>query len=211
MEPHDNKENLNDLEMAKKRDHKIVITDEAIKKVPRIQYKNIPESEYDTIQELAKTVLQISKDENNSNEVAITYSMDSTERIQKGEEYIGVALGGEHEVDPISNTTAYHLVSSAKECIVIVLHNHPSLSDFSLSDVQFLLQYDSIKMMVVVTNLGSISYIVKGNGYNYEKAVTLFNEAIVLNNEAGDLKSLQKAADHFLNNCYLAGIDYDNR
>ena len=126
MEPHDNKENLNDLEMAKKRDHKIVITDEAIKKVPRIQYKNIPESEYDTIQELAKTVLQISKDENNSNEVAITY-------------------------------------------------------------------------------------IVKGNGYNYEKAVTLFNEAIVLNNEAGDLKSLQKAADHFLNNCYLAGIDYDNR
>ncbi|MCI9337315.1 MAG: hypothetical protein HFH93_07225, partial [Lachnospiraceae bacterium] len=29
-------ENLKDLEMAKKRDHKIMITDEAIKKVPRI-------------------------------------------------------------------------------------------------------------------------------------------------------------------------------
>lgn len=50
-----------------------MITDEAIKKVPRIAYKNIPESEYNTIQELAKNVLQISKDENNSNEVAITY------------------------------------------------------------------------------------------------------------------------------------------
>lgn len=74
-----------------------------------------------------------------------------------------MALGGEHEVDPISNTTAYHLVSSATDCIVIVLHNHPSLSDFSLSDVQFLLQYASIKMIVVVTNLGSISYLVKGN------------------------------------------------
>ena len=33
------KKNLKDLEMAKKRDHKIMITDEAIRKVPRIQYK----------------------------------------------------------------------------------------------------------------------------------------------------------------------------
>ena len=35
---------LNDLEMAKKRDHKIMITDEAINKVPRVQYKEIPET-----------------------------------------------------------------------------------------------------------------------------------------------------------------------
>lgn len=211
MGQHENKEHLNDLEMAKKRNHKVMITDEAIRKVPRIQYKNIPESEYNIIQELAKNVLQISKSENNSNEVAITYSMDSAERIQKGEEYIGVALGSEHSVDPISSTTAYHLVSSAKDCIVIVLHNHPSLSDFSLSDIQFLLQYAGVKMLVVVTNLGSISYLVKGNKYAYDKAVTLFNEAVSSNNEARDLKGLQKAADHFLKNCYSVGIDYDNR
>lgn len=197
--------------MAKKRNHKIMITEEAIKKVPRIQYKNIPEKEYDTIQELAKNVLRISKNENNSNEVAITYGMDSVERIQKGEDYIGVALGNEHEVNPISSTIAYHLVVSAKECIVIVLHNHPSLSNFSLSDIQFLLQYANIKMMVVVTNLGSISYLVKGNKYTYEKAVALFNEAVDSNNEARNLKGLQKAADYFLMNCHKAGIKYDNR
>ena len=211
MRYHKNKESLNDLEMAKKRERKIMITNEAIRKVPRIKYKNIPESEYNTIQELARNVLRISKNENNSNEVVITYGMDSVERIQKGEEYIGVALGNEHGVDPISNTTAYHLVSSAEDCIVIVLHNHPSLSDFSLSDVQFLLRYASVKMMVVVTNLGSISYLVKGKGYAYDKAVALFNEAVSSNNEAKDLKGLQKAADHFLKNCYMVGIDYDNR
>ena len=181
---------LETLEMAKKRDHKIMITDEAIRKVPRIKYKNIPESEYNTIRELARNVLRISKDETNS---------------------IGVALGSEHGVDPISSTIAYHLVSAAEECIVIVLHNHPSLSDFSLSDVQFLIRYTSVKMMVVVTNLGSISYLVKGKGYAYDKAVALFNEAVSANNEANDLKGLQKAADHFLKNCYMAGIDYDNR
>lgn len=168
MGEYDNKENLKDLEMAKKRNHKIMITDEAIKKVPRIQYKNIPESEYDIIQELAKNVLQISKDKNNSNEVAITYSMDSMELIQKGEEYIGVALGSEHTVDPLSSTTAYHLVASAKDCIVIVLHNHPSLSDFSLSNIQFLFQYTSVKMIVAVTNLGSISYLAKGKKYAFD-------------------------------------------
>jgi len=208
---YENKDNLKDLEMAKKRDRKIMITDEAIKKVPRIQYKNIPESEYSIIQELAKSVLQISKDENKSNEVAITYSMDSAEHIQKGEAYIGVALGSEHEVDPISNTTAYHLVTSARECIVIVLHNHPSLSDFSLSDVKFLLQFAGVKMMVVITNLGNISYLVKGKGYTYENAIALFNEAVSMSNEARNLKDLQKAADYFLRNCYSVGIEYDNR
>lgn len=204
------RENLKDLEMAKKRDHKIMITDEAIRKVPRIKYKNIPENEYDIIQELAKNVLLISKNENNSNEVAITYEMNSMKCIQNGEDYIGVALGSEHEVDPISSTISYHLVVSAKECIIIVLHNHPSLSNFSLSDVQFFLRYESIRMMVLVTNLGNISYLVKGEKYVYEKAVELFNEAVYSSNEARDLKGLQKAADYFLKNCYIAGIVYDN-
>ena len=54
------KSNLNDLEMAKKRDHKIMITDEAINKVPRIQYRDIPECEYDNLWELVKNVLTIS-------------------------------------------------------------------------------------------------------------------------------------------------------
>lgn len=153
----------------------------------------------------------ISKNDNNSNEVAITYSMESSDEIQSGSDYIGVALGSEHEVDPLSSTTAYHLISSAKACVVIVLHNHPSLSDFSLSDIQFLLQYPSVKMMVVVTNLGSISYLVKGSRFVYEKAVELFNQAVNLNNEAKSLKDLQKAADYYLRNCYKAGIEYDDR
>ena len=70
-----------------------MITDEAIRKVPRIQYKNIPEKEYDTIQELARNVLLISKNKNNSNEVAITYGMDSVERIQRGEEIYRSSVG----------------------------------------------------------------------------------------------------------------------
>lgn len=100
------------------------------------------------------------KSENNSNEVAITYGIDSVERIQKGEGYIGVALGSEHGVAPISKITEYHILW---------------------------------KEMDMLTT------------------VALFNEAVSSNNKVKDLKGLQKAADHFLKNCYVVGIDYDNR
>ena len=99
-------ENLNDLEMAKKRDYKIMITDAAINKVPRVQYKEIPETEYDNLRVLARQVLQISKDENDSNEVAVTYSLESAQLIEKGERYLGIALGAEHDVDPLSDSTS---------------------------------------------------------------------------------------------------------
>lgn len=99
-------ENLNDLEMAKKRDYKIMITDAAINKVPRVQYKEIPETEYDNLRELARQVLQISKDENDSNEVAVTYSLESAQLIEKGERYLGIALGAEHDVDHLSDSTS---------------------------------------------------------------------------------------------------------
>jgi hypothetical protein len=205
------RELLKHLEMAKKRNHKIMITEEAINKVPRIQYKDIPENEYDNIRDLARNVLKISKEENNSNEVAITYALESSTYIRDNEDYIGVAIGGEHGVDPLNSTAAYHLIKGKGNCVVIVLHNHPSLSDFSLTDVEFLIQYDRIKMMVVVTNLGSITYLVKTDKYDYYKAIELINTAISMNNEAKNLRDLQDAADYFLKNCYTVGITYDNQ
>lgn len=61
---------LENLKMAKKRDHKIMITEEAIKKVPYIRYREIPEEEYEIIHRLVQQVLKISKEENDSNEAA---------------------------------------------------------------------------------------------------------------------------------------------
>ncbi len=207
----DKEDIIQELEMSKKRDHKIEITQEAIEKVPKILYKEIDSKEYDTIWNLAQQVLKIAKQDNQSNEVAITYSMDSDRYIEQGERYIGVSLGTEHSVDPLADPTSYHLVYSATDCVVIVLHNHPSLSAFSIMDIQFLLKYQAVKMMVVVTNLGNISYLVKNNKYDFAEALELLQESIQMNQKARNLKEAQKAASHFMRYCHKVGIIYEDR
>lgn len=182
---------MNELEMAKKRDHKIMITDEAIEKVPLVKYKEIPESEYLMLQELAKEVLTVSKNYNDSNEVAITYSLDYRNLIAEGKEFMGVALGDEHSVDPCMNTVSYHLITASFACVVIVLHNHPSLSKFSLEDVKFFLKNETVKMMVVVTNLGNISYLVKKETFNRKKAIEIYNNAVSVHNEGSNIHDYQ--------------------
>ena len=201
---------INGLEMAKKRTHKIVITDIAIEKVPLIKYREIPESEYLMLQELAKEVLMVSKNDNDSNE-ALTYSLDYRNLIAEGKEFMGVALGDEHSVDPCMNTVAYHLITTSIQCVVIVLHNHPSLSKFSLEDVKFFLSNGSVKMMVVVTNLGNISYLVKKENYSRKKAIEIYNHAVNVHNEGNNIRDYQKAVFCFLSNCHEANIVYEDR
>lgn len=211
MASNQDKISINELEMAKKRDHKIIITNEAIEKVPLIKYKEIPESEYVMLQELAKEVLTISKNDNDSNEVALTYSLNYRNLIAEGKEFMGVALGDEHSVDPCMNTVAYHLIAASLECVVIVLHNHPSLSKFSLEDVKFFLSNGTVKMMVVITNLGNISYLVKKENYNRKRAIEIYNHAVGVHNKGNNIFDYQKAVSYFLSNCHDANIVYENR
>ncbi len=88
------------------------------------------------------------------------------------------------------------------------MHNHPSVSLISVADIRFFLQYGSIRLLVIVTNLGSISYMVKSRRYDYVKAVRLLIQQY---NKASDLKEHQKATRYFISNCHKAGIIYDNR
>ena len=200
---------LTDLEMANKKDHKVLITDEAIKKVPYIAYPEIDEAQYGIIQVLARKTLEISKERNNSAEIALTYDLDNAGELN--EDAIGIAVGGEHEVDPLSDTQSYHIIMGGKSCTILTVHNHPSLQDFSLSDIYFLINYANIKMMVVVTNQGKISYLVKGKKYNRKEAFELFYEAMQIYSKARNLKGLMRANNTFLHNCGNAGIIYGDR
>ena len=197
------------LRMSKKRDHKIMITEEAIRKVPFIRYREIPEDEYEIIYELAKQVLRLSKEMNLMRLQLHTVLIQKKIILQ--ENLVGVQFGDEHSVNPMADTLSYHLIMSSKECMVVSMHNHPSVSLISVADMRFFLQYGSIRLLVIVTNLGSISYMVKSRRYNYIKAVRLLNQTIQLHNKASDLKEHQKAARYFISNCHKAGIIYENR
>jgi hypothetical protein len=91
--------------------------------------------------------LLISKDDNDSDEVAITYSLDNLNDVGEERDLIyGVSLGDEHSVDSEEDTTSYHILNGALQCVVVVLHNHPSMSKLSLQDISFLLMYRSMKI-----------------------------------------------------------------
>ena len=200
---------LTDLE-ANKRDKKVEITDVAISKIPFVKYHEIPEEHFKTLQEIAKEVLRISRDRNNGNEVAITYDLDSPSLAMQGEQYIAVAFGDENSVDPRSDTLSNHIIMSAKGSVVVITHNHPNLSKISLEDAMYLLQYASIKMIVVVTNRGHVSYMVKTESYDRTKAMVIMREAVDRNNRAGNLKEKQDASAYFIGNCHKAGIIYED-
>lgn len=122
-----------ELEQAKKRNNKVKITNIAISKVPYIEYKNMTEEQNLIMQKLAKEVLFLSQNCNDSNEVAITCDMGSDNPLES----YGVCMGQEHSVDVCSDTQSNHLIMSASLCTVVILHNHPSLQTFSLDDIRF--------------------------------------------------------------------------
>lgn len=189
---------------SNKKRHKVKITNVAISKVPSIKYKEIPIDEHKIINDLAKKVLTIAKDENNSNEVAITYKLFS--KNAKGN--IGIELGTENEADPLNDTISYHIIMKERKCVVVSLHNHPALSIISIQDIRFLLEYNSIKLMVVVTNKGKLSYIVKNDKYNKDDSIRLFNEIVTKYNKAKKLKDKMIATSLFFKECKKCGLIY---
>lgn len=156
---------MKDLEMAKERFSKISITDVAIEKVPYIQYKGLTDKQCRIIQALAKEVLNISKEDNDSNEVAITLKMVDDD--VKEDPDFGVAFGDNHSVEIESDVYSNHLLQSTEDVAIVILHNHPSPQTLSYDDLSTFILYRNIKMILAVTNQGSIHYIMKHPQYDF--------------------------------------------
>lgn len=195
-----------------KRDHKVMISEDAINKVRLINFRTIEKSDKILIQSLTKKALLKAMTQNDSNEVALTFRLGSLEEI-------GISFGNEHSVDVELDTISYHLLHRSEDtldkdfydCVIVVTHNHPSLSNLSVNDIQFFLQQDKLRIIVAVTNRGTCFYLEKLWNYDKAKAITLYNEMIIQFNKAENLKQKQSAVSFFLNNCYTCGINYGVR
>lgn len=196
--------NLDSLEMAKKRDKKVYITDIAINKVPFIQYKGFTDNQNHIMRELAQEVLTVSKDENNSNEVAITCDLG----VDNPLEVYGVSLGTEHEVDVRADTLSNHILVSQKSVAVVILHNHPSTQTFSIQDIRFFIEFSALEVMAVVSNQGMVHYLRREESYDLKKATDLFNECVADLKKDSRLTEIYLAALSFLARSSEVGIYY---
>lgn len=192
------------LEMAKKHDKKVYITDIAINKVPFIQYKGFTDNQNHIMRELAQEVLTVSKDENDSNEVAITCDLGLANPL----EVYGVSFGTEHEVDVRADTLSNHILVSQKSAAVVILHNHPSTQTFSIQDIRFFIEFSTLEIMVVVSNQGTVHYLRREESYNVKNAVSLFNECARNLKKESPLAEIYLAALSFLAKSSEVGIYY---
>ena len=189
---------------AKKRNKTVIITDIAINKVSYVHYKNFTDEQNDIMYELAKDVLLLSQQYNNSNEVAITCNLCADKPLDS----YGVCYGDEHSVNVCSDTQSNHIIVSSMGMTVVVLHNHPSTQTFSLDDIYFFLSYASVQVIVVVSNQGTVHYLYKDSGYDYSAAFFLFKECTKHIKRTSFAKTHYLAALSFLVRCSEVGLYY---
>nr|WP_296456602.1 hypothetical protein [uncultured Acetatifactor sp.] len=156
------------------------------------------------MQELAKDVLLLSKERNDSNEVAITCDLGAENPLGS----FGVSLGTEHEVDILADTLSNHIIVSRESVAVVVLHNHPSTQTFSLQDIHFFIRHPMIEVIVVVSNQGTIHYLKRDIEYDYKKAFQLFQECICELGKDSLKMEMYMASLTFLAKCSEVGLFY---
>lgn len=180
---------------AKKRNHKIMITDIAIDKVSCIKMPDISLCECERIQAAHKRLLRIAQTLNDSDEVLAILSFANVDEIH--------VLGNETEVKPAKDMKARmaFLTSGYRE--LMYLHNHPSTSTFSMADIDTFITQACIGLMSVVTNQGEVYILHKNHRYTYQQVRELLFSIKEIANE-----DIEKTIDLFLRNCGKVGIDY---
>ncbi|MGM9571723.1 MAG: hypothetical protein ACI3ZR_05820 [bacterium] len=187
------------LEQAKKRDHKILITDIAIEKVPYIAIDGFTDEQNKMLQQEHKNVLKIAKEQNDSNEVLSICNSNFSKCIY--------TMGTEFGVDPNKNMEAVLFIKLAKPLSLKYIHNHPSTNSFSTVDISTFILEDTISTMSVVTNQGEVYVLHKSQKYDYNKVKTLFIGIIQSYNKKnfnGD-----EVVKRFLKNCQSGGVYYE--
>lgn len=186
---------VSDLEQ-KVRNRPIVITDVAISKVRGTRIFGFTEKENRYIQKQHKRLLSISKNYNNSEEVAIVIDI-----IHWTNE---VVIGKGNRVIMGNNPKANEMIVSYPKNTILVMHNHPSTSTFSGEDFKMFCDNDSIFVMTIVGNDGTVQIMEKNNSFdgqlekiNYGKMTEEYKNRGFINNGTMAMKYIIKHPSDF--------------
>lgn len=178
----------------KNRGKKVYITDIAVEKVPKVSFGGISDEMAGTVQQAHKDMLRFAKEQNDSNEVAGLLDLNTGERLPfvKGD---SVSVNLEADAD------SYHWLRTKPDKSLLLLHNHPGQSYYSMQDVAEFLRNDSIHSISIVTNQGKVWTLSKGDTYDRTKAFKMLSE---LANNSNDW---DKNIDIFIRNRYSYGVE----
>lgn len=186
------------LEQAKKRDHKIYITEIAIEKVGKVYLSDFSETQVEAMQERHRELLRLAKEKNDSNEVLLIDDLNFKSEVS--------VLGEEFVVSPGKNPFAVSVITNAERQSLVYLHNHPSTNNFSVGDIDTFVCEGAIKTITVVTNQGEVYALNKLKNYDYNKTREILTE-IFKSFPGGEIDDKDFAAE-FLKRCDEGGIEY---
>ena len=179
----------------KNRGQKVAITDIAIQKVPLVAPNGADHQTAFFIQETHKELLRYAQKQNDSNEVACLLDLTTGEKLD-------FVKGDQTSVDIEMDAASYHWLRTRKANSVMLCHNHPGQSYFSLQDVMVFLKNDPISTMSIVTNQGKVWTISKTDRFDYDAAF-----AELYKYRDATEKEWDDAIDSFLKNGYTYGIE----
>lgn len=179
----------------KNRGKKVSITDIAIQKVPLVAPNGADHQTAFFIQETHKELLRFAQTQNNSNEVACLLDLTTGEKLD-------FVKGDQVSVDVEADAASYHWLQSKSPKSLMLCHNHPGQSYFSMNDISVFMYYPQIKSLSIVTNQGKVWYITKLDRFDFDEARRAMENAIIKSKGNGD-----KAVDLFLKECYNYGVE----
>lgn len=179
----------------KNRGQKVAITDIAIQKVPLVAPNGADHQTAFFIQETHKELLRFAQKQNDSNEVACLLDLTTGEKLD-------FVKGDQTSVDVEKDATSYHWLRTKKPNSVMVCHNHPGQSYFSMNDISVFMHYNSVGAMSIVTNQGKVWTISKTAKFDFAAAKESMNRAIAESSGNKD-----RAIEIFLKECYNYGVE----
>lgn len=165
------------------------IADKAIERVPNVSISGYTDEQSSFIQQQHKELLNYARSKNSSNEVAFVFSSDFSIR----KEFLG-------SDDRISFS------SSGLGMNIVVLHNHPRNSSYSLNDVIEFVSNSSIKTLSIVKNNGLVETLTKLQTVDKEKLLLELNRLIKKKVKNGLNSEYDKVVREFLTKKSEGGV-----
>ena len=146
----------------------------SIMNIPLVHYPTLSDQQNLNIWTFSKEVLLQSKENNDYNEVAITFDVQDID-INSNDAII--VFGDATHVNFASDARVAALLAASTPSSIVSLHNHPNDTSFSVRDLLIFCHYPELKLLTVITPSGNMNILYRHtNAYD---AMPLFERCVL--------------------------------